>query len=63
LHKEEEEQSPPQQPPSFFLLSQTTANDSEHAPSLQVIFFPSLIRLAGLFHLHAEHEQFMFCSK
>ena len=38
-----------------------TANDSDHAPSLQVIFSPYLVYLAGLFHLHAEHEQFTFC--
>jgi hypothetical protein len=41
-----------------FFPAQTTANDSKHAPSLQVIFSPSLIYLAGLFYLHAEHEQF-----
>jgi hypothetical protein len=41
----------------------STANDNNHAPSLQVIFSPSLFPLTCLFRLHAECEQFTFCSK
>jgi hypothetical protein len=58
--KEEALQRPP---PSFPATTFSTANDSEYAPSLQIIFSPSLICLPGWFHLHAEHEQFTFCNK
>jgi len=49
-------------PSSFPVAAASHRQLSNHAPSFQVIFSLSL-SLIICSHLHAEREQFMFCSK